>query len=198
MNISSIFYFSKSTSINTQYSSLWDTLKMMLFTKYLIEWKRIGRISWKFRYWFDLISSIELDIKRSMLHLSNAPLNVSFHWTEQCIFIPFFLKQLLQNLDTWIKTSSNTSSNILSSLWFVFVCNISFTTRDVQWFLPWFYQSNISSQRNKKKMEVKKKKEKKNLKKKLHFAFTFSPSGELWDKQFNYGGLVTINFMTTK
>ena len=48
MNISSIFYFSKSTSINTQYSSLWDTLKMMLFTKYLIKWKRIGRISWKF------------------------------------------------------------------------------------------------------------------------------------------------------
>ena len=50
MNISSIFYFSKSTSINTQYSSLWDTLKMMLFTKYLIKWKRIGRISWNFRY----------------------------------------------------------------------------------------------------------------------------------------------------
>ena len=36
MHISSIFYFSKSTSINTQYSSLWDTLKMMLFTKYFI------------------------------------------------------------------------------------------------------------------------------------------------------------------
>ena len=50
MNISSIFYFSKSTSINTQYSSLWDTLKMMLFTKYLIKWKRFGRISWNFRY----------------------------------------------------------------------------------------------------------------------------------------------------
>ena len=50
MNIPSIFYFStlSSTSINTQYSSLWDTLKMMLFTKYLIKWKRIGRISWKF------------------------------------------------------------------------------------------------------------------------------------------------------
>ena len=32
MHISSIFYFSKSTSINTQYSSLWDTLKMMLFS----------------------------------------------------------------------------------------------------------------------------------------------------------------------
>ena len=30
MNISSIFYFSKSTSINTQYSSLWDTLKTKL------------------------------------------------------------------------------------------------------------------------------------------------------------------------
>ena len=32
MNISSIFYFSKSTSINTQNSSLWDTPKMMLFS----------------------------------------------------------------------------------------------------------------------------------------------------------------------
>ena len=63
-NISSIFYFSKSTSINTQYSSLWDTLKMMLFTKYLIKWKRFGRFSWKFRYWFNSKSSIELDIKR--------------------------------------------------------------------------------------------------------------------------------------
>ena len=60
MNISSIFYFSKSTSINTQYSSLWDTLKMMLFTKYLIKWKRIGRISWNFWYWFNLKSSMEL------------------------------------------------------------------------------------------------------------------------------------------
>ena len=59
MNISSIFYFSKSTSINTQHSSLWDTLEMMLFTKYLIKWKRIGRISWKFQYWFDLNSSIK-------------------------------------------------------------------------------------------------------------------------------------------
>ena len=64
MNISSIFYFSKSTSINTQYSSLWDILKMMLFTEYLINWKRIGRITWNFRYEFDLQSFIELDIKR--------------------------------------------------------------------------------------------------------------------------------------
>ena len=62
MNISSIFFFSKSTSLNTQYSSLWGTLKMMLFTKYLIKWKRIGRISWNFRYWFDFKSSIELGI----------------------------------------------------------------------------------------------------------------------------------------
>ena len=59
MNISSIFYFSKSTSINTQYSSLWDTLKMMLFTKYLTKWKCIGRITWKFWYWFNLKFSIE-------------------------------------------------------------------------------------------------------------------------------------------
>ena len=50
MNISCIFYLSKSTSINTQYSSLWDTLKMLLFTKYLIKWKRIVRISWNFWY----------------------------------------------------------------------------------------------------------------------------------------------------
>ena len=64
MNISSIFYFSKSTSINTQYSSLLDTLKMMLFTKYLIKWKCIGRISWKYQYWFNSKSSTELDIKR--------------------------------------------------------------------------------------------------------------------------------------
>ena len=64
MNISSIFYFPKSTSINTQYSRLWGTLKMMLFTKYLIKWKRIGRISWNFRFWFDFKSSIERDIKR--------------------------------------------------------------------------------------------------------------------------------------
>ena len=35
MNISNNFYFSKSTSINTQYISLWDTLEMMMFTKYL-------------------------------------------------------------------------------------------------------------------------------------------------------------------
>ena len=65
MNISSIFYFSKSTSINTQlFSSLWGTLKMMLFTKYLIKWKRIGRISWNFRYKFGFQSFIELDIKK--------------------------------------------------------------------------------------------------------------------------------------
>ena len=63
VDISSIFYFSKSTSINTQYSSLWDTLKMMLFTKYLIKWKGIDRIGWKFRYWFNLKLSVELDKK---------------------------------------------------------------------------------------------------------------------------------------
>ena len=76
MNISSIFYFSKSTSKNTQYSSLWGTLKMMLFTKYLIKWKRIVRISWNFRYWFDFKFSIELDMKK-MLYLSSAPLKWS-------------------------------------------------------------------------------------------------------------------------
>ena len=63
IHFSSIF-FSKSTSINTQCSSLWGTLKMMLFTKYPIKWKRIGRISWNFRYWFDFKSSMALDIKK--------------------------------------------------------------------------------------------------------------------------------------
>ena len=81
MNISCIFYFSKSTSINTQYSSPWGTLKMMLFRKYLIKWKRIGRISWNFRHWFDFKSSIDLDIKRQMLYLSNAPFTFSFTFT---------------------------------------------------------------------------------------------------------------------
>ena len=83
MNISSIFYFSKSTSINTQYSSLWDTLEMMLFLKYLIKWKRVGRISWNFRCWSNLKSSIELDIKRQMLYLSNASLNYLHKFTKK-------------------------------------------------------------------------------------------------------------------
>ena len=52
---------------------------MMLFTKYLIKLKHIGRISWKFWYWFNSISSIELDIKRYTLYLSNAPLRL---WYE--------------------------------------------------------------------------------------------------------------------
>ena len=48
MNISSIFYFSKSTSINTQYSSLWDTLEMMLFTKYLKNEKALAELAENF------------------------------------------------------------------------------------------------------------------------------------------------------
>ena len=101
MNISSIFYFSKSTSINTQYSSLWGTLKMMLFTKHLIKWKRVGRISWNFRYWFDFKSSIELDIKRQMLNLSNAPLkerryfNLFSLWANEHIQLRFVCAKAL-------------------------------------------------------------------------------------------------------
>ena len=78
MNISSIFYFSKSTSINTQYSSLWGTLEMMLFTKYLIKWKRIGRISWNFRYWFDFKSSIELGYKKIAVILVQCPFKIVY------------------------------------------------------------------------------------------------------------------------
>ena len=90
LNISSIFYFSKSTSINTQYSSLWDTLEMMLFIKYLIKWKPIGRISWNFLYWSNLKSSMELDIKRLRLYLSNAPLNTSKHIIKYLCLSMFF------------------------------------------------------------------------------------------------------------
>ena len=39
----------------------------LLFTKYLIKWQR--RISWNFRYWLNLKSSIELDTKRLMLYM---------------------------------------------------------------------------------------------------------------------------------
>ena len=62
MNISSIFYISKSTSIDTV-AYVWDTHQMMLFTKYLTKWKRIGKISWKFQYWFNFKFCIEADIK---------------------------------------------------------------------------------------------------------------------------------------
>ena len=85
MSISSIFHFSKSTSINTLYSSPWHTLKMMLFTKCLTKLKCIGRISWEFRYWFNLKSSIELDIKRYVLYLSNAPLTLQNFAKSQSI-----------------------------------------------------------------------------------------------------------------
>ena len=88
-NISSFFYFSKSTSINTQYSSLylWDTLQMMLFTEYLMKWKRIGRISWNVWYQFNLKSSIELDIRKIDVIVVQCPFNTKF-----CLMKWFFYK----------------------------------------------------------------------------------------------------------
>ena len=47
-NISSIFYISKSTSISTQHSSLWNTLGMMLVTKDLKKWKILAELDKKF------------------------------------------------------------------------------------------------------------------------------------------------------
>ena len=44
--------------------------------KNLIKWKCIGRISWKFQYWFNLKFCFELDTKRWMLCLSNIPLSI--------------------------------------------------------------------------------------------------------------------------
>ena len=46
--ICSNFYFLKSTSKNTQYSGLWDTLGMMLFTKKSNEMKTLWRNRLKF------------------------------------------------------------------------------------------------------------------------------------------------------
>ena len=112
MSISSIFYFLKSTSINTQYSSLRDTLKMMLFTKHLIKWKYFDRISWKFQYWFNLKSTMELDVKRLMSYLSNAPLTsckckweVNWNFENKLFFVYLFistdscLKRMLESLN---------------------------------------------------------------------------------------------------
>ena len=80
MNISSILYISKSTSINTQYSSLWDTLTMMLFTKYLIKWKCIGRISGKFQYWNNFRSSIRIRCKKIDVMLVHCSFSVMTHF----------------------------------------------------------------------------------------------------------------------
>ena len=101
MNISSIFYFSKSTSINTQYSSLWNTLKMMLFTKYLIKWKHIGRISWNFQYWFEFKSSLELDIKKMDVKLVQCPFKLEFHFLDPLCPVLFSLFQSISIYDTW-------------------------------------------------------------------------------------------------
>ena len=64
MHISSIFYFSKSTSINTQYSSLWDTLKMMLFSIYKIlnKMKMLLQNQLKIQHRFYSKRSIEVEI----------------------------------------------------------------------------------------------------------------------------------------
>ena len=95
MNISCIFCFSKSTSISTQYSSLWDTLEMMMFTKYFIKWKWIGRIRWKFGYWFYLKSCIELNTKRWMLYLSNAPLTFCIRIFKNVYFLAICLLKMI-------------------------------------------------------------------------------------------------------
>ena len=96
-------YFFKSTSINTQYSGLWDTLRMMLFTKNQIKWKCIGRIGWNFWYWFILKFSLEQDTKRWMLYLSNAPLTLIDHLDcdtlfFQCTYWANLLNKLLAQI----------------------------------------------------------------------------------------------------
>ena len=64
MNISSIFYFAKSPSINTQNTSLWDTLQMMLFMKYLVKmkthWQNRLKISVLFNLKFSRLQKIDV------------------------------------------------------------------------------------------------------------------------------------------
>ena len=104
MNISSIFYFSKSTSINTQYSSLWGTLKMMLFTKYFIKWKRIGRITWNFQYWFDFKFSLELDLKKIDVILVQCPFKLTYQLRYDWEFAWEWPKKIIF---FWVKPSNN-------------------------------------------------------------------------------------------
>ena len=48
-----------------KYTSLWDTLGIMLFMKDHMKWQYIDRISWKVWYWFVLKFAIELDTKKN-------------------------------------------------------------------------------------------------------------------------------------
>ena len=100
MDISGFFYFSKSTSINTQYSSLWDTPKVMLFTKYLKKWKRIGRISRKYQYWFNLKSSLELiRYENTDITLVQCPFKDAL-WCHLCKIVAFCENCFCHNLHT--------------------------------------------------------------------------------------------------
>ena len=74
-----ISIFQSRLTKNTLYSSLWDTLKMMPFTKYLIKWKRFGRISWKFRYWFYLISFYTIKYKKIYVILVQCALSLKMY-----------------------------------------------------------------------------------------------------------------------
>ena len=54
------------------YKGVWDTLKMMLLTKYLKKWKCIGRISWKslVLIWFNILYRItykQIDVRDAPL-----------------------------------------------------------------------------------------------------------------------------------
>ena len=93
---------------------------MMLFTKYIIKWKRIGRISWKFWYWFNLKSSIELDLKRYMLYLFNAPLTFPsglkiWKWEPGKFHITVNINKLKTPGTTW----NHLNNPILFQKWFI-------------------------------------------------------------------------------
>ena len=65
VNVSCIFYCSKSTSFSIQYSNLCYIFGMMLFTNnHHTRWKLISRISKKVTHWFISIFCIGLDVKR--------------------------------------------------------------------------------------------------------------------------------------
>ena len=76
-NISSILYFSKSTSINIQHSSLLDTLKMMLFTKYLMKMHWHNKLKISVLVWFKILCRIRYS--KIDVILVQCPFNILFH-----------------------------------------------------------------------------------------------------------------------
>ena len=106
-NISSIFYFIKLTPM-IAHSRRWNTMKIMLFTKYLKKWRCIGKINWIFVYLFNLKSSTELVIEK----------------------IDVILVQ-------WTKGPATYSSSALQNKLHYILLNVHFIPSYTWWFADW-------------------------------------------------------------